>query len=382
MVRILGVLGILAAIAVAAFRPLEMTMPPYLELAGQLRAGPWPASFEPLGYPWLIALVPVNSLSAAAKTLHVFAYVALVIVVLRFAGDRPSLPMLAAVSWILFNPYVLVNIARLDDNNLNVPIALSLFLIMRIRVVRATSGLVAGAVLGAWTFIRPNIASLGLALVCANRRPPGSERAPHAVGFVTAVAAAAAVYASWSLIATGRPAFVPSNGPYNLFAGNNPSTIEAIVSNYNAEVSLPSGLAWCGLSPEARDATDADFLRCTARFIVDSPWQAVQTTIVKTYNLMWRPNLRLANTWFQYTVQFALLLPAWSWWTASALVLIRRRSVLDPAATVFVVAFALPYVLTNSEPRFRLPLDAIYCLSLATTLAGRAGMTAQARHAD
>ncbi len=64
-------LSLLIGTALLLFRPVEATMPVYRDLARVLRAGPVASSFEPLGYPWLISLIPSASLDAAVKILTI-----------------------------------------------------------------------------------------------------------------------------------------------------------------------------------------------------------------------------------------------------------------------------------------------------------------------
>jgi hypothetical protein len=60
-----------------------------------------------------------------------------------------------------------------------------------------------------------------------------------------------------------------------------------------------------------------------------------------------------------------MVLPSLLWCLASAAIFVTLRRVMDPIATAFVAAFVLPFAFTNSDPRFRLPLDAVLAMSLA-----------------
>ncbi|MDP2389254.1 MAG: hypothetical protein Q8N52_02905, partial [Acidobacteriota bacterium] len=110
------------------------------------------------------------------------------------------------------------------------------------------------------------------------------------------------------------------------------------------------------------------------RFVVEQPMALARVTGFKLYNFLLRPNLRLSHSPASWLVQFAMVMVPLGWWAVTLMVLTREGRLLDPVTTAFVVAYALPFVLTNSDPRFRLPLDAVYVVSLASAASSwRAG---------
>ena len=363
--------GIITAVALTYLRPLEDTFPVYRELALEMRSGRVGSGFTPLGYPWLISLVPADSIDVAAKVLHVGCYVALATVIgawLNAERTRPSAILgIAAGAWILFNPYVLVNLYRLNDNNVTVVAMLGLFALLRLAAGSPSPLLLytaAGVLVAVLAFVRPNAISL-LPVVAVSawlHAPP--VRPLHVVQTMASALAALIAYGALSWGVVGAPLFWPGNGPYNLFAGNNPASFAAIAEDYNAEPSLAEGLAWCGVEQPIAEATPSQFVSCTRKFVIESPVQAMLVTAYKIYNL-WRPNLRLAGSPVEIAVQSAMVLPSLLWCLASLAIFVRLRRVMDPLATVVVVAFVVPFALTNSDPRFRLPLDAMLVMSLA-----------------
>lgn len=172
------------------------------------------------------------------------------------------------------------------------------------------------------------------------------------------------VYLAASLVVAGRPLFWPKNGPYNLFAGSNLSARDSLVTEYNAEPSLPQAMSWCGQAEPARTAPPAVLLRCFRRFVLESPLQAVSVTAFKFYNLILRPNLRLADSATEKAVQVGMVMVPLFWWGLNLYALLSTGRPVDPYAMAFILLFALPFIVTNSVPRFRLPLDAIYAASL------------------
>lgn len=372
-----GALGLVIVAARAMLRPMEATMPVYLALADRLRQGPVADSFEPLGYAWLISVVPLASADAAAKLLHVVCYVVLVVLVAWHAatlgrgrrgdarGDGPSsidVGLLSAA--IVLHPYVLANITRVNDNNVNVPLAMAVFLFG----VSARRGAVGPALLGpllaAFVAVRPNSISLvplcaAVALMDAWNRGSSLERWRPAV---VMLASGACVYAVLAFVMTGSVMAWPSNGPYNLFAGNNPSSMAALRAEYNAEPSLGDGLAWCR-SGEA-PAGEPGLARCTARFVAERPLEAITLAGYKFYTLLFRPNLRLADSPLEVIVQLGLVALPLLWWGWTGWTRWTTGRWPDARALWFVLCYAAPFVVTNADPRFRLPLDAVYAISL------------------
>ena len=365
--------GVMTAVALSYLKPLEDTFPVYRELAQEMRTGHVSSTFTPLGYPWLISMVPADSVDGAAKILHVGCYIALAALIgvwLLTARTTPR-PIFGIVAgaWILFNPYVLVNVYRLNDNNVTVVAIFALFALLRLATGAPSppwplyAG--AGALVAALAFVRPNAVCLLPVVVVAAWLDPQSAPRRLVVPVTVSAVAAFIVYGTLSWVVVGAPLFWPGNGPYNLFAGNNPASQAALAVDYNAEPSLPEGLAWCGVAqPIARVSAD-QYLSCTRRFVAESPVQAMRVTTFKIYNLLWRPNLRLAESPLETAVQYAMVLPSLLWCLASAAIFVRLRRVMDPIATAFVAAFVLPFAFTNSDPRFRLPLDAVLVMSLA-----------------
>ena len=255
VIAVMAVAGVATAVVLSYARPLEDTFPVYRELAQQLRTGTVSSTFTPLGYPWLISLVPADSVDVAAKILHVAGYVVLAAMIylwLHAALPGPhSMFVIAAGAWILFSPYVLVNLYRLNDNNLTVVATAGLFALLRL-IAGATSPpslsyAGAGVLVAVITFIRPNaITLLPVVAFAAWLHARASARRPLVPVMMSAVAALL-TYLTLSWVVAGTLLFWPSNGPYNLFAGNNPASYRAIAVDYNAEPSVPDGLAWCGV---------------------------------------------------------------------------------------------------------------------------------------
>lgn len=388
MKRLTLALALLALPALAAsvwfafLRPIEPIMPSYLELAEALRRGEPTRGFEPLGYPALIAgwLGDVERTLRVVHALCLWSLWAIVAwLVLRMAaqdrdGARRGRPWWLW-GWIAFwlttvflNPYFLIGLPRVSDSAVNILLIGAVFAgALAAREARVLDWALAGLALGLFILVRPNAITLVVALVAIAwlARTPWSR--PTATVLATLVTFVAL---SWTL--TGTPLFWPKNGGYNLFAGNNPFAHAMLVGNYNAEYSLDDGLRWCGVEGDRYAVADDDYLRCTIRFVGEHPGEFVRLTAYKAYTLLFRPNLKLADTPLKVAIQYAILLPALLWWGLFAISHRFRVSLPGVSGFLFVLSYAAPFALTNADPRFRIPLDVVYAMSaLAFALGDR-----------
>jgi hypothetical protein len=362
-----------ASVWFAFLRPIEPIMPSYLELAEALRRGEATRGFEPLGYPALIA----GWLGGVERTLRVVhalclwgVWATVAWLVLRMAaqdrdGSRRGRPWWLW-GWIAFwlatiflNPYFLIGLSRVSDNAVNILLIGAVFACaLAAREARLRDWTLAGLALGLFVLVRPNSITLVVALAVI----AWFARVPWSRPMAAALAALAAFVAlSWSL--TGSPIFWPKNGGYNLFAGNNPFAFAELVGNHNAEYSLDKGLQWCGVESDRYTVPDSTYLRCTVRFVVESPGEFVRLAAYKAYTMLFRPNLKLADTPLKVVMQYAILLPTLLWW---ALLIVSHRFRVSPpgaAGFLFVMFYAAPFVLTTADPRFRIPLDVVYAMS-------------------
>ncbi|MBX3500137.1 MAG: hypothetical protein KF889_11890 [Alphaproteobacteria bacterium] len=371
-----------ASVWFAFLRPIEPIMPSYLALAEALSRGEATRGFEPLGYPALIA----GWLGGVERTLRIvhalclwgtwvlIAWLALRMAALDRDGQRRGRPwwLWAWVGFwlaaIFLNPYFLIGLPRVSDSAVDILLIGVLFTCaLAAREARLRDWLLAGVALGLFVLVRPNSITLlaALAIVAWRARTPWSRPLALAVASL-----AAFVALSWSL--TGTPFFWPKNGGYNLFAGNNPFAHAELVGNHNAEYSLDKALQWCGVEGDRYAVPGDVYVDCTTRFIGENPGEFLRLTAYKAYTMLWRPNLKLADTPIKVAVQYAILLPGLMWW---ALFVVSRRfraSLPGVAGFLFVLLYALPFALTNADPRFRIPLDVVYAMSaLAFALGDR-----------
>ena len=371
-----------ASIWFAFFRPIEPIMPGYLELAEAMHRGQPLRLFEPLGYPALISgwLGGVERTLRVVHALCLWGTWALVAwLALRMAARDRETARRGAPRWlwawvafwlllVFFNPYFLIGLPRVSDSAVNIVLIGCLFACaLSAREARLIDWLLAGIVLGLFILVRPNAATLvlALALIAWLARTPWSRPAVLAVTTVLAFG-----LLSWALL--GVAFFWPTNGGYNLFAGNNPFSFGELQSNFNAEYSVDRGLAWCGVEGNRYTLPDDVYARCTLRFVMESPGEVVKLLAYKAYTLLLRPNLKLADSLPKIAIQYAILLPAIAWWALFVVSQRFRVSLPGLAGFLFVLFYSAPFVLTNADPRFRIPLDVVYAMSaLAFALGDR-----------
>jgi len=375
------------AVWIAFSRPIESIMPTYLDFAKQLSHGSAANDFLPIGYPelisgwldgnveWTLRIVQLGSLLAtwaivewhALKTVREY--------------KSPALPgfSIPAVFWLLvvvFNPYFLIGLIRVSDSAVDILFMAGLFAFaIWIKQARVSHWIMAGLALALFTLVRPNAIVLIFALAIiawgARTRP---------IGPAALVISGVAGYLICSYLFTGRPVFWPTNGGYNFFAGNNPFAMERLTKGYNAELSLSDGLAWCRIPARNWETVPgADYSRCAIHFISSDPVGFVQLTFYKAYDILFRPNLRLANSTIKVVAQYLIVAPAIVWWVQFVTNRSFRLSAPGRAGIIFLIIYILPFVLTNADTRFRIPLDIVYAMSaLAFSLGNRARFGAPA----
>jgi hypothetical protein len=363
LVAVLGVVGALTCL------PFLTELPPHLDAARALAAGrAIEDRFYPIGYPAVIALGhALRGIAGviAEQALLYGATLALFHTLLRRAGATALLAGLATAALAL-HPYLLLNIQRINDNATNAPLLLVLVGLMvdpALWRARATP-LALGAAMGLLVAIRPNallLACLPLILMA------GEDRAVRRGACY--LAAGLAVFAGLSIVATGEPLFFPRNGPYNLFAGNNPLTAAALRESYNGEPSVAPALAAAGIATDAPTALPArTYYALVGSFVAAHPGDALALAALKLANLL-RPDWQFADDALEAAAQAVVALPIVLWliaWSADPRYRASRRGRIMVAVLLLFVA---PFALTNSDPRFRLPLDVVLLLECVTVFA-------------
>jgi hypothetical protein len=340
-------------------------------------------TFTPLAYPLFLA--PAFRLAGLHGVLAMQALLYLAIVALAFdILQRLALPpRVAAFATlpILMHPEFLLSLNKIWDVALST--ALFLFLVglaLRIQRTTLTPGLTLGlgVALGSAFFCRPNFFLLLPAILFAV--PRASSRI-SVLRIAAAGAIASLTFALAGVAAHGRP-FVPRNGPYNLYAGANPGSAHALLTDLNAESSIfpalrdahpnlipPDAPHSAYFSPALEPIYDRDALH----FLFHHPGQDVRLLALKLFTLF-RPDTKVHPLHSAPGVLKAILaLPALCYLFALLLPGRPALTPIDRLLLAFVFAYILPFLLTNADPRFRTPLDALLLLHTARLLWRRLG---------
>lgn len=354
----LAACGILVALALL---PFLAELPNYLETAKTLAEGNWlPANhFAPVGYSLLLSPFVGVFGEAGVVVLQAPLYVISVWLAWTLLRRAEIAPLLVAAGTLIVacHPYLLLNIQRVNDNAVNVALVLVLLLhLLSNRPLPSPGAAIgAGLTLGLFWTIRPNAAVFALlaltTLLLGRVRRPGASRVLLLYG------AAVAAWLAVSLLATGTPFFTPRNGPYNLFAGNNPYSAGYLLEFFNAEQSILPGLRDYGITVADPHALDGrTYIELAIDFVTHQPIEALYLLLVKGWILL-GPDLSHSDNLAETLIQTGLALPLPIWLAVLALSWRTVPGSVTLSFVLFVLLFIGPFIAITADPRFRLPLD-------------------------
>lgn len=358
--------------------PFVDTMPDHLRNAYQLATEGHVESdtFMPIGYSLLLAPFVMLFASQGVILCQTILYALSIFLAWKFLhnfiSDSPILILIGTLS-IAFHPYLLLGISRTNDNSLNtlLVIILCYWLIGQNGVWRyAIHAPFYGAILGLLIFTRANslvFMAIPFLLFFFNKRK--DENSLKRLS--TFCFAVLATYIVLSFLGTGHYFFWPGNGPYNLFAGNNPFSISELLRNLNAEYSIPVGLAYYNIDSTGLDVhvVSSDiYTSLSFRFMVEMPIEFMKVTLLKVL-VLFSPNWRLSDNLIEYVIQVLLTFPILAFLGLQSIQIRTCGWFSSMPFLIFLVLFVFPFALTNSDPRFRLPLDIALILYSITCFA-------------
>ncbi len=326
------------------------------------------STFTPCGYPALLGLgVRMGGIPGVVAIQFVIyiGIIAAVYWILRLLKvDRT--PALVGACLLGFHPELVINIKKVWDTNITTVFLMlicAVLLYVFERGLTPARALLAGVLWGLSINVRPNFPALILPIAFAFWFAPirgNRTKTLLTCGSLTLGAAALAVFAV-SVLVHGA-FYVPQNGPYNLYAGDNAFTERALLDNLNAEQSIYPSLLAEGFSPDV-NVYNPDlrpyYRKHALLYVRRNPVQALKLILLKLATLL-RPDTKiypLASLRGAVKALLALAVPLW----LIALVALRNYAwgLEDWLFVVFVVAYVAPFLLTNSDPRFRVPLDVL-----------------------
>jgi hypothetical protein len=322
--------------------------------------------FTPCGYPALLGLgIRIGGVPAVV-TIQLLIYLLIVTTVysiLRLLKVDQTKAMLGAIL-LGFHPELVISIKKVWDTNITTAflmlICASLLVVMR-RGLTPARATITGVLWGLSINVRPNFPALILPLAFAFWVAPVQGKRTRALlmnGTLTLLTAVISVVVVSTLV--HGSVYAPQNGPYNLYAGDNAFTERALVDNLNAEPSIYPSLRANGFGPEVNvydPALQPYYVDHALLFIRQNPLVAVKLVVLKLATLL-RPDTKIYPITSRGGIVKALLALATPLWLIS-LIALRGYTwgVEDWLFVLFAVAYIVPFLLTNSDPRFRIPLD-------------------------
>ncbi len=367
---LLAVLVLLLAVVVAGTMvvvPFSWPMGAFWFDANQfVSSGHIRTVFTPCGYPALLGLALRAGGNAGVVAMQLLIYVSTLIavyLVLRLlALDRTT----AAIGGALlgFHPDVVISIKKVWDTNITT-VLLMLLCVSLLAVVRKgltpARAIVTGILWGLSINVRPNFPAMILPIAFAFwvAPLPGHRVRAWFMNVAIALLGAAVTVFVVSTVVHGS-FYIPQNGPYNLYAGDNAFTERALLANLNAEPSIYPSLLANGFGPQV-DVYDPTlrpyYVDHALLFVRHHPLNALKLVLVKLVTLL-RPDTKiypLGSLGGLVKSLLALAIPLW----LLVLFVLRRCpwGMEDWLFVIFAVAYITPFLLTNSDPRFRIPLD-------------------------
>lgn len=368
------------SIYLSVFTPLVKMMPTYYDLAADIKNNNYTNTFLPFGYSALISGYIMNNVGITAKVVHFLSLVLIWIIVLYLYlsinlinkiknlkfYDINFVCIFFWFTFFFFHPYFHLNIVRVTDTSVTTFFITAIFTLTILKFKSSKILLMTGGVLlGILIAIRPNSIILILFfLIFFNKNFVSKYQT--IILFIPSLLA----YMFFSKFITGNFLFWPDNGPYNLFSGNNPYAYEFFKLQYNGEHSLSRANEWCGIKiKNVHLVSSIEYINCTLNYIQNDFFGFVKTTIFKVYNLLFRPNLRLAFETYKFVFQILIVIPAYIWWLLFFLSSNFRKEFSVKWGALFIIFYSSVFIATNSDPRFALPLDIIYIISAINFMA-------------
>lgn len=222
-----------------------------------------------------------------------------------------------------------------------------------------------GIVWGVGVAIRPNFPTLALPIVYAiwvSLPRSGNKYAKLLLHFSFAIAIAFGTVASLNRFSHGS-FFWPQNGPYNFYAGANEYTSDSLKSTQlNGEISIGPALMKMGVLKTNVELNDVQmnklYMDNGIAFIRAHPLEWTVKLSVLKFITMLRPDTKIHPIYSPQGLARVLVSIASIMWII--LLYDRIRSGwkrVDTITVLLIVSYSLPFLLTNSDPRYGLPLN-------------------------
>jgi hypothetical protein len=367
------------SIAVALRTHVTYPMPGYqVDTVEWATTGHVADTFTPLAYPLFAGPAYRFAGDHGVVALQILLHLALAVVcylLLREFHLPPSWSAYGSIPVALF-PDLILSVTKLWD----VALGTFLFLLFVLTCLRIAHGVAAptlkltataALIFATAIFCRPNLILLCpiLLILLLRRTNLSTARAATHIAIFLVI-----TIAGFSLlgIASHGSIYFPRNGPYNLYAGHNPETETALLNHLNAEYSLvpdfyashPGQSAPNFYSPEL----GATYTRRSIDFAIHHPGEEIKLLFLKLF-IFFHPDTKLHALFSPFgLVKSFLALPVFLFLAALLLPGRPRFTFDDKLLFAFEGIYILPFLLTNSDPRFRTPLDALLFLGMVSLI--------------
>lgn len=336
-------------------------------------------TFTPLAYPLFAGPAYRLAGDRGIVILQILLQVALALVcylLLRELRLPPTWSAYGSLPIALF-PDLILSVTKLWDLTLGTFLFL-FFVLACLRIAHSVTSpsvkltAIAGLIFAAAIFCRPNLILLFpivlILLLLGRAKLSPARSAGHIAVFCFIAVAGFSVLG----IASHGSAYFPRNGPYNLYAGHNPETRAALINHLNAEYSLipdfysshPGEQVPNFYSPEI----GATYTRRSIDFAIHHPVEEIKLLFLKLF-IFFHPDTKLHALLSPFgLVKSFLALPVFLFLAAFLLPGRPRLNFDDKLLFAFEFVYIIPFLITNSDPRFRTPLDALLLLHLVSLL--------------
>lgn len=363
-------LGVFVAAISICFFPFLPELPSYLQdVKDILETGKITHSFNPVGYP--VLLIPGFLLGGEYGIVIEQAMIYVVFLLIIFINMRTSLeynyPYLIVLMAVLaFHPYLILNIHRINDSGITI-----LFLSILLRWIITENGILGtkysallyGGIIGLYVVVRPNTLIFQLIAIYGFYNEWKSSGFFSISKIIVFFLSFIFCFCLVSYIGTGSVFYWPGNGPYNLFAGNNPYSMESFIVHGNGEQSIGRGLAYYGVDPINKKLSQIEshvYIKYSFEYISNNLLATFENWAMKLW-VFFSPNFRHSDNIFEKAIQIGLIMP-FIVWVFSIYLFIRKTRSLNTLITplLFFFLFIIPFIATNSDSRFRMPVFDVF----------------------
>jgi len=345
--------------------------------------------FLPIGYSALLGLGQWIFHGQAGSTVVgvtlYLVWVAFVWLLLQQLGVTAKQALIAAAVFSVY-PDIVLSIYKVMDTTLTSVLLLS-FLTCIIYLVRTRDSykadILLAIALGIAITVRPNLVllfPLTWFLLWKYQVPRGFLRA------VGQFAIAVALYAAVTMVVHGS-VFLPRNGPYNLFAGANEYTEQGL-SAMSAENSIIPALKDRGIVaeqhwdrpdsvPGVNDIRDLQYERLYTHeaiaYMEAHPLTTIELPALKFVTLL-RPDTKAHSAKSAAGIAKVVLAFVFPAWIIVCFLLPRPgQGVTRVIVPLTIFTYIVPFLLTVSAPRFRVPIDILCLVEIVAMLFARYG---------